>query len=249
MKPYSQILLAVLMLAADVRSVSAQSFPIPVTLDGIAVIFDDHRAMFKTTTVAGEFSLREGEKYFGIKLLSIDLKSSCVLIDNRGEVQTLHICNPPSLISTSGENGGSSNGETTATGILAAQNAETTGDRSEIATNFIATHPEFFLAGNGGSGAAKNPATTSPAAGNTEASPPPTGGTDASQTPTTEVYYWWMKDAQKMEVARLQTADRVLAGEWPPYPRTPLTPPGTSPRLVNETMDMNYGPGIIIQRR
>ena len=70
---------------------------------------------------------------------------------------------------------------------------------------------------------------------------------DTGDATPDHLYQWWVKEAEKIEQARLETTDRVLAGEWQAYPLTPLTPSGTSAQLIGtNSLFMNHGPGIMI---
>jgi hypothetical protein len=41
-----------------------------------------------------------------------------------------------------------------------------------------------------------------------------------------------------------------MAGEWQPYPLTPLTPPGTPAPLISDgSAFMDHGPGIVLNNR
>ena len=250
MKTSSPILLAILVWFTGLQSVLAQQLPIHVILNGFSLIFGDRRAYFETAS-AGSFSLSEGQKFNGIKLLSIDTKSGCALIDNRGEQQLLHICRTPDLVLNPAADSGQiqaaapanlrKNSAGGTSGTPASAPEDTTGKPAQAGV---------VLTGGGGSGTANGKVANSQdslSSDSPASDASASNGAGASQTSNPKLYQWWVKEAQKIENARTQTADRVLAGEWPAYPRTPLTSPDANPQLVSgDSLYMDHGPGIII---
>jgi hypothetical protein len=73
------------------------------------------------------------------------------------------------------------------------------------------------------------------------------GGTGASPA-TTHVYYWWTSVAQSIEQSRLANAQLVMAGDMPPEPLTPLTPPGTPAALIDpdSSLFFDHGRGMVV---
>jgi hypothetical protein len=205
------------------------------------------RVTFSGDTSEADFMLAEGQSRYGIELLAVNTPSGTVTIRKQGLTQTLFICQPPVLLATT-------DSATTSTLLpkdansVAGGMASTPGGETHPADAPRFAHP-VHAAGWGNNprnGTADDSANNPVSADDASASSTSSAGT-GSQTTQEQVYQWWTKEAQKIEQARLETAQRVLAGEWPPYPLTPLTPPGTPPTLIGpDSLFMEHGPGMIV---
>jgi hypothetical protein len=237
MKPLGKIksLLPAMILAGAVviptAGASGSQSPAPdaVVLNGVTAIFGDNRAFFQVPgpnpSSVQTFSLAEGQSANGIQLLSVNFKLESVTIDNHGHVQNIHICSTPVLLAAAslgntGPNAKSTSTTSTKRGTGADSSTDNPGTNGEVVSNVAFT-------GLRGGGTVlkpneKNPTSSSPASGN---------GSDSNPTDSHQ-YVWWYAEAQKIEKTRLETAQRVMAGEWPPEPLTPLTPPGTPAQLI-----------------
>ena len=58
-------------------------------------------------------------------------------------------------------------------------------------------------------------------------------GANSSTAPDVTQAFWY-QESMNIEQSRIETAAEVLAGNATPWPRTPLTPPGTDPQLVGQ---------------
>lgn len=222
-------LAGVLVILTAGASGSKLSLPDAVVLNGVTAIFGDNRAFFQVPgpnpSSVQTFSLAEGQSANGIQLLSVNFKLESVTIDNHGHVQNIHICSTPVLLAAAslgntGPNAKSTSTTSTKRGTGADSSTDNPGTNGEVVSNVAST-------GLRGGGTAlnpneKNPTSSSPASGN---------GSDSNPTDSHQ-YVWWYAEAQKIEKTRLETAQRVMAGEWPPEPLTPLTPPGTPAQLI-----------------
>ena len=57
----------------------------------------------------------------------------------------------------------------------------------------------------------------------------------------------WYVESMVIEQSRASTTQEVLAGDMTPWPRTPLTPPGTPANLVGqEVFFSNHMPGNFV---
>jgi hypothetical protein len=209
-----------------------------VTLNGVAAVFGTRVALFKTQ-LDEPFSLMEGESRSGIKLLAIDFSAGSVRVECEGKQTTLRICQAPKLTA-----------EQVVAGAVVAAGAEVTGGgqgndltgANAVGTSGIQGGVGTAGAGGGGAGGQKS----DPNLPAVEENPAVANAGKSSQT-SSQVYQWWTKEAEKIEAARMATAARVLAGEWPPYPRTPLTPVNTPPPLVSaDSVFMEHGPGMVV---
>jgi hypothetical protein len=217
-----------LITSANISYVSAQNAAGEVVLNGMVAIFDDRRAFF-TIPSAGNFSLAEGESRFGIKLLSIDFPSRCVRIADRGEVRWVRICAATELfaVSRNASRGNVMNPDGT-------PNISTETSLGSTSTT-VQNHTSIVA---GTAGASNSSVGNNDGSGNVSS---------RSTNENQQVYQWWIQEAQKIEHARIETADRVAAGKWPPYPLTPLTPPGTPAQLVSgDSVFMDHGPGVVV---
>ena len=247
MKPLGKIksLLPAMILAGAVviptAGASGSQSPAPdaVVLNGVTAIFGDNRAFFQmpgpNPSSVQTFSLAEGQSANGIQLLSVNFKLESVTIDNHGHVQNIHICSTPVLLAAASLGNTGPNAKSTST-------TSNPGTNGEVVSNVAST-------GLRGGGTAlnpneKNPTSSSPSSSpiadndnSTSSSRASGNGSDSNPTDSHQ-YVWWYAEAQKIEKTRLETAQRVMAGEWPPEPLTPLTPPGTPAQLMNSGWDM-----------
>ena len=219
--------------------------PEAVVLNGVTEIFGDKRAFFQmpgpNPSSVQTFSLAEGQHANGIQLLSVNFKLESVMIDNHGHVQNIHICNTPVLLAaanlgTPGSNARSTSTTSTRPGAGADFSADNLGMSGEVVSN--ANTSGLRSGGTAVNLNETNPNSSSPSsspiAGNDSSTPSsPAYGNDPNSAPTdSHQYIWWYAEAQKIEKTRVETAQRVMAGEWPPEPLTPLTPPGTPAQLI-----------------
>jgi hypothetical protein len=263
MKPLGKIksLLPAMILAGAVviptAGASGSQSPAPdaVVLNGVTAIFGDNRAFFQmpgpNPSSVQTFSLAEGQSANGIQLLSVNFKLESVTIDNHGHVQNIHICSTPVLLAAAslgntGPNAKSTSTTSTKRGTGADSSTDNPGTNGEVVSNVAST-------GLRGGGTAlnpneKNPTSSSPSSSpiadndnSTSSSRASGNGSDSNPTDSHQ-YVWWYAEAQKIEKTRLETAQRVMAGEWPPEPLTPLTPPGTPAQLIGaNSVFMNSG--------
>ena len=250
-------LLAAGLAAGTIVAIAQETGPVPsgIVLDGVTSILGDNRACFKVTFADGapevDFMLVEGQARYGIKLLAVDTQLNAVTIRNQGRIQAIPICKTPTLRSTTtaGVNGSVRSGNHDNQGTGFTGNVEAQGNEIQSAAN--GQFPQGYAIGAGRSqnGASGNNNNSS---GNTDNTVSVNNSSDdsstgADNTTQGQLYQWWVKEAEKIERARTETASRVTAGEWPPYPLTPLTPSGTSPQLIGTgSLFMEHGPGILI---
>lgn len=241
----SAMTLAVVILTAG-ASGSKSSPPDAVVLNGVTAIFGDQRAFFQipgpNPLSAQTFSLTEGQSANGIQLLSVNFKLESVMINNHGHVQNIHICTTPVLLAAAnfantGPKARSTCPTSTKTGAGAVSSTDKSGISGDVVSNVDAA---AFRGGgtaenqNGKSPNEKNPNSSSPTAGDGNSTPtaPASGDDSNSSTTDNHPYVWWYAEAQKIEQTRLETAERVMVGEWAPEPLTPLTPSGTPAQLI-----------------
>jgi len=212
-----------------------------VELTGMASFFGQKMALLTISqsaqTKPASITLTEGESSNGIQLLAMDFARRNVQILNAGQRQTLHICSP------------ATGTEVVAAGRVAANGV--TIYRADGTYEFQATPPTRAAAMAGQadffSGCAAG-ATTPGADSSTPSQDDNTSDGNLPAPKRSKTYQWWVKEAEKIERARNETAARVKAGEWQPYPRTPLTPANTPAELVSaDEVFMGHGPGVIVQ--
>ena len=234
--------------------------PVPsgIVLNGITTIWGDHQAFFKVSFSGGvpeaDFRLAEGQEKYGIQLLSVDAQLNTAAIRHQGQVQTIPICQTPTILarpaSVTGSVASGKLGDKNRFGMTSAGNAPGSGNETQSAL------AQAGSAGSGGSQGSPNDVSgngyhSSGNLDNNLTSANDSGangsggvGDNAAQG---QIYQWWIKEAEKIERARLDTAPRVAAGEWPPYPLTPLTPSGTPAQLIGtDSLFMDHGPGVPI---
>jgi hypothetical protein len=74
-----------------------------------------------------------------------------------------------------------------------------------------------------------------------------TGGSSPANALQNQSSQEWYIEASRIEEVRVSSAVEVLAGDSVPWPRTPLTPPGTPANLVGrEVMFSNHMPGNFV---
>jgi hypothetical protein len=232
----------------------AQSVPSEIVLNGIMTTSDARRAFFRAAFTPGapkaDFMLAEGETHYGIQLLAVDARLNAVKIRNHGLVQTIPICQTPEIVWSAVKAGAVGvPGRTTASGRQNNNRLVQAVDSPEEAN----ANPLAPLAGMaaGFPGGINNGSSNNEGSNNDGASSTADAGSDNSNSSASESqdhrYQWWVQEAQKIEQARIENAQRVLAGEWPPYPLTPLTPANTSPQLIGPSgVFMEHGLGVII---
>jgi len=233
----------------------AQPDPSVIVLDGIATISGDKQALFKVSFSNGapeaDFILAEGQTRCGIQLLAVDARTRTVLINHEGHHQTIAICQTPTLLTaTTDVAAAAATASNDHSGAI--DPTQTSGNESPPADPPRFAHPVYAAGWSGGpngtpgtpNGTAGDSGDNATSANNSSAG----GSSNAGGNATGEhLYQWWVNDAQKIEQARLETAQRVLAGEWQPYPLTPLTPPGTAPQLIGpDSVFMEHGPGMML---
>jgi hypothetical protein len=206
--------------APDTITPDPKTPPPEIIFDGIAVLFGDKRALFKTQATpqspARFYYLSEGQREGQIELLAIDLKRSTIKVNNYGVIQTIALCDPPALNAATSADGGNGNfANTENLKTSPAGNAQMPGGKNQEAP-----------AGN-------DAAVANGAASASDVSWQMNGGVNSANdaAPKNNEPYS-LRAAREFEQLRLQTADAVLAGTDEPIPLTPLTPPGTSPALI-----------------
>ena len=253
MKPLWKIksLLSAMTLAGAVVILTAgasgpkPSPPDAVILNGVTEIFGDKRAFFQTPGLNSSseqiFSLSEGQSANGIQLLSVNFQRESVMINNHGHVQNIHICSTPVLLAAANLGNAGTYAKSTSTtarpGAGAGSSTDNSGMSGEVVSNVDASGPHgggTAANPNGKNPNASSPNSSSPIAGydSSTSSSPASGDDSNSNPPDSHQYVWWYAEAQKIEKTRQETAQRVMAGEWPPEPLTPLTPPCTPAQLI-----------------
>jgi hypothetical protein len=213
MKPLWKIksLLSAMTLAGAVVILTAgasgpkPSPPDAVILNGVTEIFGDKRAFFQTPGLNPS-----SEQIF-----------SLLAAANLGNAGTY----------------AKSTSTTARPGAGAGSSTDNSGMSGEVVSNVDASGPHgggTAANPNGKNPNASSPNSSSPIAGydSSTSSSPASGDDSNSNPPDSHQYVWWYAEAQKIEKTRQETAQRVMAGEWPPEPLTPLTPPGTPAQLI-----------------
>ena len=223
-----------------------------IVLNGITTIFGDKRALFNVvdapTKTSRSYFLSEGERSGDIELLSVDARAGSIRVSDQGVVQWVTIrqapvlgmlSNPVPANATAAADLASKNGSDTNSVALAPNpvNGSPDNSASPVAAQ-VAVPGAGFVPGNGtASGGSSSDNVSSPANPGNGSSPASAGSDNTASTsgstggsPNDS---WWMKEAQKIEQARQETAQRVMDGKWQPYPLTPLTPPGTPSQLIS----------------
>ena len=223
------ILSASLLLAGGFPASAASS----VELNGIVCLFGGKSAILvlsrETEANPTSFMLSEGESQFGIKLLAVDAARQRVLIEQSGLKQYLKICYAPNLTTPA-------NGETgVETGGLRLLEEKAVADflASEVVQRIKAGDYVWYGRTSGGNQTAE--------AANTADNSAPASSSRTQKDYTKEN---WYQDCLGIEESRINYAKEILAGEIPPLPRTPLTPPGTPGKLMDrEILYSSHIPG------
>ena len=238
------LLAGVIVLTTTGASGSNSSPPEAVVLNGVVAISGDQRAFFQipgpNPSSTQTFSLAEGQSANGIQLLSVNFQLESVMINNHGHVQNIHICNAPVLLAAANlGNSGPNAKPASAASARPGAGADSSPNNSGVSGDAVSNADAAGLHGGGtaaapnekGSGSGGSAADN----GNSNSSSPASGNGSNSNPADSHPYIWWYAEAQKIEKTRLETAARVMAGEWPPEPLTPLTPPGTPAQLIGAT--------------
>jgi len=233
---------------------AARPFPSGILLNGITSIPGGQQALFKVTFAGGipdaNFRLAQGQARYGIQLLAVDRRLNAVTICSRGETRSLSICSAPTLLAltppaaagagTAGWRAGNYSNSSTATtddrsaAGKASQPAAAGAFTPAVYAGLPPGGPPNNLPGGNGNGL-DNPGNGA-ASSNVSAADGSAGILDQA----TAGYHWWIKEAQKVEQARLATAQQVSSGAMAPFPLTPLTPPGTAPQLIGPGTEFFY---------
>jgi hypothetical protein len=219
--------------------VNAQSAT-TVVLNGLASLFGEPRAFLQVTApgcLTQNITLVPGETYRGIKLVAVDMTAFTVRIDHDGQIENIRICSPPELATAAAAN-------------------DAIGGNAPTATSAAASAPPRVGSGplsdpgrerSGGGGLAGGGTTANADASTASPGASGSGSGNEASPAGTHIYYWWMEQAQKIEQARLDTAQQVLAGELPPQPLTPLTPANTSALLIgSDSVFIEHGRGMVV---
>lgn len=202
------------------------------------------------------FTLAEGASRFGYKLIEVDAGGRRVLVEHDGSKHYVRICSPPELIAPA------SDGSSKSVADRPAQTDEQAVFNflgSEEAARIQAGNPLWpgVLIGAGnrpgssGNSAAGDGGQNNSGANNGTTDLPDNGpsgqttssaGQNQAKTPAREP---WYQESLNIERARIANAAAVVVGNMEPFPRTPLTPPGTPAALVgHEVFFSNQIPGF-----
>jgi hypothetical protein len=261
------LLLVFLATACGVMASDRHGRPPSANLNGISSFFGVECAFFVIIPVGQQhelnFMLAEGESRFGITLLSVDVSSNCVVIDNRGTKQTLHICSTPDLSLTAaqqtgnnaaGNAGGNFNGGETA-GVGNAGGGNVGADsriggsdgNSNLNTGGLAGGSQAGGPGNN-TGSGNNVTSGESGDGSTDAAvhlSADSNGKDPATALNDQSGEYWYQTSASIEQSRKADAQLILSGEEDPLPLTPLTPAGTPASLIgSEALFANHLPGF-----
>jgi len=211
--------------SADARAAVAP--PSDITLNGIMNIFGSKYALFKVKADKDKsYFLGEGQSDGEIELLSVDDGSGTIKVKNHGIVQIIALEKPPALVNAPPAATPSIAPTTTAAdnngGQVPAEGIPSSATDSNPAGGGAPLPPGLVAFGGGNSSGNSTPANS-------------TSGGGSSSTPSTPAAApepWWVIPARNVEAARIAMASLVSAGEDPPFPLTPLTPPGTPANLI-----------------
>jgi hypothetical protein len=259
-------LIAALLLAGAFAGV-AQT----VNLNGIACFFGQKYALF-TTTVAGSpmlagFSLAEGETKSGIKLLTVDAAAGRVEIEDQYGRKFLRLAVAPNLVSCfTASSAGTANefpGQMLNGSVVT--NADDLAQQYEImagnpgwgtipisnfpakTTQTAAANADGSTSAGGNTGASSGAKSGDATAGTNPNVAGGSGGTSPATTSANPSTEEWYIEASRIEEERIVTTADVLSGNSEPWPRTPLTPPGTPANLVGRgVMFSNHMPGNFV---
>lgn len=219
---------------------SAGILPPIVRLNGLTAIPGNHRAFLQVSfsnAAPENISLVEGQTFRGVQLLAVDFSAASIRIENCGQVQTIKICDTPTLATATAENNSGP-----AAGADGAPSAAVGGD--SVASSASGAKPGDNSVPAGAGGAAGKPDGSNSKSANADSGSSNSGNAAAASG---HVYYWWLQDAKDIEQTRIATAQSVLAGDMAPQPLTPLTPPLTPAGLIGpDSVYMEHGPGVLI---
>jgi hypothetical protein len=242
-----------------------------VNLNGVACFFGQKYALF-TTTVAGSpalagFSLAEGETKSGVKLLTVDAAAGRVEIEDQYGRKFLRMTTAPNLVSllAAGAAGVANEFSGSARNGAVVTNADDLAEQYEIMAgnpgwgtipllNLPAKTAQTTAAnaagysvggGNTATGSGANPGDAT--AGTNPNVARGSGGTSPATISPNQSTEEWYVEASRIEEERIVTTADVLSGNSEPWPRTPLTPPGTPANLVGRgVMFSNHMPGNFV---
>jgi hypothetical protein len=220
--------------------------PWEIEVKGIVTVLDDRRVFITTHDPAGgekSYILAEEQSRDGIKLLSVDIKNNVAQFDNHGTLQVLRICSTPELttVSAASQTTAASLTRPAAMGGTPAQTSTAANSSNETVEGFNSGFATVVAStasskntstGSGNASASSGNASTDAATGANPANGSTTGASSTSGSSSSEINTWWYGGSQDIERARLETEDAVRQGVLPPYPLTPLTPPGTPTELI-----------------
>ncbi len=233
-----------------------------VALKGITSLFGEKMAFLvlyqPAQTQPLNFALAEGESQFGFKLLAVDAAGHRVQVEQCGVKRYLRLGNAPDVAAPANPDPAEAADQPV---IIKPVPADRQAVASYLASDEVerirAGHPVWNSAGGGAgktAGGSQNfsPVPNEVAAGNNLGQGAVAGGSAGSSNPpgtgpaqnnyTDEL---WFQESMSIEQSRAMTVDEVLAGKMTPFPRTPLTPPGTPAPLVGqEVYFANYIPGF-----
>lgn len=233
-----------------VLSDNAIETPLAVEVNGIATLSVFNCAIFVNdqpmSSVPRSFMLVEGESRFGIKLVAVDAATGCVQIENCGQKQSLHIRTAPDLTTSFVSGTAGTAGYAAKSFVRGGNGANSSIENSDSDDGSIDT---ATIPGNPGYGtiplSANTANNTNPGQNSSQSSAPYSNGVDPATAFKDQANAGWYQDSVAIEESRNETAQQVLAGEMTPWPRTPLTPPGTPSSLIGaETFFSNHIPGF-----
>ncbi len=200
-------------------------------LEGICDMLGHKNAVFVLTqpdvwTTPRSFTLAEGESQYGIKLLAVDMTSRHVRIEKDGLKQSLRLRSTvdllPSMVSGAG-----------GTAKFSAHGEDDTNNPFD---DRLAGYPGYgSLPARSSSPNSAKDETHDPASapGSKPSNSNGSNGVDPAIVLQDQSQTEWYQQSLNIEQERKETAQAVLAGEMTPWPRTPLTPPGTASALVD----------------
>jgi len=185
------------------------------------------------------FMLSEGESQFGIKLLAVDVAGQRVQIERYNQKSFLNLCGTPNLTAAAAvpavvatTTNPSAPGALSVEGYLASEAVQRikAGNPLWVPTASASRQNTGSGADNAGAANSENSANNSSAS------------TAFPEDFTKEL---WYQDSLVIEQERAATAADVLSGQKTPFPRTPLTPPGTPGQLLDrETIYADHISGL-----
>lgn len=221
-----------------------EAAPSEIVLTGISAAFDKKFALFKTE--GKNFMLAEGQRddQLQIELLAVDMNTCNATIKNHGIVQVIALTKPLSVLALAVE---AAKERAAASRARRAERPMNQPDNlpSENRNNFSNNPAALRGAAANNSQGSDSSNNSNPSENNPTSDDSSFDGSSDNGSP--QLYQYWRKGAEEIEQARIATADRVRNGTWQPYPRTPLTPPGTPSELIGaDSVFMEHGPGVVI---